>query len=98
MPLELKLVGDLGEAPLVGLLLLLLLALGAVGHVLAAVLEDLRLQVLLQPNHLPILLLDPIPQIIVVALRTNLFLHLEQRAQVVLKLRQEALDLHVVLP
>lgn len=95
--LLLELVDDLCQPLVVRLLLLLLLALGAVGHGDFTVVVDLRAQVLRLALHLLTLRVHFLPQVIVVPLRANVLLQLDQVAQVVLELGQLALDLDVLV-
>ena len=95
--LLIELIDDLGQALVIRGLLLFLLALGAVGHTDLAVLIDLLLQVLHLVAHLLLLIVHLLAQIVIVPLRPNLFLKLDERAQVVLELGQLALNFDIRL-
>jgi hypothetical protein len=95
--LLLELVDDLGQPLVVRLLLFLLLALGAVGHGDFTVVVDLRAQVLRLALHLLTLRVHFLPQVVVVPLRANVLLELDEVAQVVLELGQLTLNLDVLV-
>ena len=72
-----KLIDDFGKAPVVRLLLLLLLALGAVGDGNLPVVGDLLFKVFCQRSHLILLVLHALAEVVVVLLRANLILQLD---------------------
>ena len=74
--LLLELIENFRESLVVGLLFLLLLALGAIWHRYLAIVIDLLLQVFGHCAHLFLLIVNVLSQVIVVSISANLFFQL----------------------
>ena len=90
-------IDDLGQATIVGLLLLLLLSLRAIGHTDLTIVINLLLQVFGLLIHLFCLLIDALSKVVIVHVRSNLVFLLHECAQVVLVLGELPLDFHIGL-
>ena len=95
LALLLELVHDLGQAPVISLLLLLLLALRAIRHRNLPIGLDLLLEVSGHLTHLVLLVLHTLAEVIVVSLCADLIFKLDQSAKIVLEFRKIAFNFNV---
>lgn len=93
--LLLVLIDNLGQALIVGLLLLCLLALGAIRDTDLSIFVDGYLKFLRLSIHLCNLLLHQCSQIIVVFLSPNILFQVDQVSHIVLKFSQLTFDLDI---
>ena len=91
-----ELIDDFCESTVVRLLLFLLLALGAVGDGDLPIGCDLLFKVFCLRTHLILLVFHALATVIVVPLRSNLILQLDQSTKVVLEFRQLAFNFDIL--
>ena len=91
-----ELIDDFCESTVVRLLLFLLLALGAIRDGDLPIGCDLLFKVFCQRTHLILLVFHALAKFIVVPLRSNLILQLDQSTKVVLEFRQLAFNFDIL--